>query len=81
MSWNEYDDIEVDPERHSGTPVLKGTRVPASAIIENFDGFVEEGINNEYSMMLTFACFPSVSLGRIHALLAYRDSHDLELQT
>lgn len=81
MDWLEYDDVESNPEKMSGTIVLKGTRVPATTITEHFDSFVDEGIDEEYSMMLTFACFPSVSLERIHALLAYRDLHDLEMQT
>jgi uncharacterized protein (DUF433 family) len=29
--------IEVKPEVQSGVPVLRGTRLPVSAIIDNFD--------------------------------------------
>jgi uncharacterized protein (DUF433 family) len=29
--------VEVNPRVHSGAPVLRGTRMPVDAIIDNFD--------------------------------------------
>jgi uncharacterized protein (DUF433 family) len=37
IDWSECGLVEVNPRVHSGEPVLRGTRMPASAIIDNFD--------------------------------------------
>ncbi len=35
--------VEVIPGKVSGSPLLKNTRLPVEAIIENFDAFRHEG--------------------------------------
>jgi uncharacterized protein (DUF433 family) len=38
MDWSKCDLVEVNPLKVSGAPILKGTRVQADAIVENFEG-------------------------------------------
>ena len=35
--WTECPLVEVNPQVQSGAPVLRGTRLPVSAIVDNFD--------------------------------------------
>jgi uncharacterized protein (DUF433 family) len=37
VDWSECPSVEVKPKIHSGSPVLRGTRMPADAIVDNFD--------------------------------------------
>jgi len=38
MDWSKCDLVEINPLKVSGVPILKGTRVQADAIVENFEG-------------------------------------------
>jgi uncharacterized protein (DUF433 family) len=37
VDWSECPLVEVKPGVHSGAPVLRGTRMPVNAIVDNFD--------------------------------------------
>ena len=37
IGWSECPLVEVKPGVQSGAPVLRGTRMPVSAIVDNFD--------------------------------------------
>ena len=37
VDWSECPLVEVKPQVHSGSPVLRGTRMPVDAIVDNFD--------------------------------------------
>ena len=37
IDWSQSSLVETNPRVQSGVPVLRGTRLPVSAIIENFD--------------------------------------------
>ena len=37
IDWSECPLVEVKPEVQSGAPVLRGTRMPVNAIVDNFD--------------------------------------------
>jgi uncharacterized protein (DUF433 family) len=37
IDWSECPIVEVKPGVQSGAPVLRGTRMPAGAIVDNFD--------------------------------------------
>ena len=37
IDWSECPLVEAKPTVQSGTPVLRGTRMPADAIVDNFD--------------------------------------------
>lgn len=36
MDWSGCPDVEVDPEKLGGTPILKHSRMPAEGIVENY---------------------------------------------
>ena len=38
MDWSGCDVVEVVPGKVSGAPILKGTRVQADTIVENYEG-------------------------------------------
>jgi uncharacterized protein (DUF433 family) len=38
MDWTNCELVEVNPRKVSGVPILKGTRVQADAIVENYLG-------------------------------------------
>jgi uncharacterized protein (DUF433 family) len=63
MDWSGCDLVEVVPGKHSGDPVIKGTRIPADAIVSNFEAgsTVEEIIEN----------YPAVSNQAIRKVLTY----------
>jgi len=67
MDWKDCDLVEIDPQKVSGASVVKGTRVQADAIVENYEGGSDvEEINEN---------FPSVSIAKIRAILAYAEAH------
>jgi uncharacterized protein (DUF433 family) len=37
IDWSECPLVEVNPGLQSGAPVLRGTRMPVNAIVDNFD--------------------------------------------
>jgi uncharacterized protein (DUF433 family) len=37
MDWSKCDIVETVPGKVSGVPILKGTRVPADAVIDNYE--------------------------------------------
>ena len=37
IDWSECPLVEVNPRVHSGAPVLRGTRMPVNAVVDNFD--------------------------------------------
>ena len=48
IDWSQCEDVESVPGRLSGAWVVKGTRVPAQAIIDNAeDGYTAEQIATE----------------------------------
>lgn len=48
IDWSQCSDVERVPDRVSGAWVIRGTRVPAQAVIDNAeDGFVAEQIAAE----------------------------------
>jgi len=48
VDWTGCPLVEVNPRKVSGVPILKGTRVQADAIVENYeDGSPIEEISDE----------------------------------
>jgi uncharacterized protein (DUF433 family) len=37
VDWSQSPLVTIDPRIHSGAPVLRGTRMPVDAIVDNFD--------------------------------------------
>lgn len=66
IDWSECDLVEVDPEKVSGVPILKHTRIQADSIVENFDsGSPVEEIEDNFG----------ISPDTIRALIAYARTH------
>jgi len=67
MDWSNCELVEINPHKLSGVPILKGTRVQADAIVENYEsGSDVEEIAENFALpeivvhqLLTFAgCTP-----------------------
>ena len=66
IDWSDCPLVEVKPEVQSGAPVLRGTRMPATAIVDNFDyGLSVAEISEQFE----------VPQDRFQAILAYAKSH------
>lgn len=38
VDWSNCSSVEINPRKVSGAPILKGTRVQADSIVENYEG-------------------------------------------
>jgi uncharacterized protein (DUF433 family) len=66
IDWSNCHLVEVNPRVQSGSPVLRGTRMPVSAILDNFDyGLSVAEISEQFE----------IPLDRIQAVLAYAQTH------
>lgn len=66
IDWSECSLVEVKPGVQSGAPVLRGTRMPANAIVDNFEyGLSVSEIAEQFEL----------PPDRIKAILAYAQSH------
>jgi uncharacterized protein (DUF433 family) len=66
IDWSECPLVEVKPGVQSGTPVLRGTRLPVSAIVDNFDyGVSAAEIAEQFE----------VAQDSVQIILAYAKSH------
>jgi uncharacterized protein (DUF433 family) len=71
MDWSGCELVEVVPGKHSGDPLIKGTRIPADAIVSNFEaGSPLEEIAENY---------PSASMEKIKALIAFARARRMQL--
>jgi uncharacterized protein (DUF433 family) len=65
IDWSQCPLVEVNPRVQSGAPVLRGTRMPVSAIVDNFDyGLSLAEISEQFE----------VPQDRVQAILAYAES-------
>jgi uncharacterized protein (DUF433 family) len=66
VDWSQCPLAEIDPEIQSGAPVLRGTRLPVSAIVDNFDyGLSPEEISEQFQ----------VAINRVQEILRYVTTH------
>ena len=66
IDWSQCPLVEVNPRVQSGVPVLRGTRLPVSAVVDNFDhGLSEQEVSEQFQ----------VPLDQVQAILAYAKSH------
>ncbi len=71
IDWTDCPLVEINPRKLSGTPVLKGTRMPADAILQNYaSGSPAEEIAEIFEL-------PE---GSVRALLSYAAEHDTVLR-
>jgi uncharacterized protein (DUF433 family) len=66
IDWSECPLVEAKPGVQSGAPVLRGTRMPVSAIVDNFDYGVSAA-----EIAAQFEVPPE----RVEAILNYAKSH------
>lgn len=51
MDWTGCPDVEIDPEKLGGTPILKHSRMPAEGIVENYtDGMSADEIAEVFEL-------------------------------
>ena len=68
IDWSECPLVEVKPGVQSGAPVLRGTRMPVNAIVDNFDyGLSVAEIAEQFE----------ISPERVEAIVTYAKSHRL----
>jgi uncharacterized protein (DUF433 family) len=66
IDWSQCPLVEINPRVQSGAPVLRGTRMPVSAIVDNFDsGLSVAEISEQFEL----------PQDRVQAILAYAKSH------
>ena len=66
VDWSGCALVEVDPEIQSGAAVLRGTRVPVSAVVDNAEyGLSAREISEQFA----------VSEAQVRAILTYADGH------
>ena len=66
VDWSECPLVEIRQGVQSGAPVLRGTRMPVDAIVDNFDyGVSVSEIGEQFEL----------PLDRIDAIVAYAQSH------
>jgi len=66
IDWSECSLVEIKPEVQSGAPVLRGSRLPVNAIVDNFDyGVSVAEIAEQFE----------VNPDRIEAILTYAKGH------
>jgi uncharacterized protein (DUF433 family) len=66
IDWSECPLVEINPGVQSGAPVLRGTRMPVNAIVDNYDyGVSVAEISEQFE----------VPQDRVQAILSYAQSH------
>ena len=69
MDWSGCEDVERQTGKVSGAWVVRGTRVPADAVVENAeDGFTPEEIAEDI--------FPGVPVERVRAVIRFAGLRD-----
>ncbi len=78
MNWTGCDLIEVVPGKMSGTPVFRGTRLPADTVVDHIDDYMDRGMTLDMAIRETLDSFPGVPRGAagVRALLAFRDERE-----
>lgn len=78
--WSKCPMVEVVPGKVSGAPVLRGTRLPVSAVTGNYDAFRKRGLPHAKAVVETGECYPEIDVATIEAILEYRSRHELQVQ-
>ncbi len=66
VDWSECPLVETKPGVQSGAPVLRGTRMPVKAIVDNFDyGVSVSEISEQFE----------IPVDCIQAVMTYAESH------
>ena len=73
VDWSKYEDVWIDPDRMSGAPCLRATRLPVDTITTHFDGYIEEGFSPQTVAMMIADLFPSTTPEQVLRLMAFLD--------
>lgn len=66
IDWSQCPLVEINPRVQTGAPVLRGTRMPVDAIVDNFDyGLSAEEISEQFE----------IPEDQVQAILTYAKSH------
>ena len=66
IDWSQCTSVEINLRVQSGAPVLRGTRMPVSAIVDNFDyGMSVAEISEQFE----------ISEDRVQEILTYAKGH------
>jgi len=66
IDWSQFPLVEVNPNVQGGAPILRGTRMPVRAIVDNFDfGVSIAEIAKQFE----------IPQDRVQAVLTYAKSH------
>ena len=66
IDWSRCPLVETNPNVQSGAPVLRGTRLPVEALVDNFDyGLSTAEISQQFE----------ISQSEVEAILAYANGH------
>jgi uncharacterized protein (DUF433 family) len=76
IDWTGCELVEQVPGKVSGAPLLKNTRLPVEAILENYDAFVDiEGLSPDAALAETLDCYSEAGLENTKTLLLYCAQH------
>jgi uncharacterized protein (DUF433 family) len=75
VDWSDCSLVEVIPDKVSGAPLLKNTRLPVEAITSNYDAFRDQGLSHDAAIVETLDCYPEARIDNIKAILNYRATH------
>ncbi len=81
MDWSHCELIEVVSNKVSGVPIFKGTRLPASTVVDNVDAYMDGGLSLDQAIQATLESFPTVPHGAagIRGVLSYREACEHQL--
>jgi uncharacterized protein (DUF433 family) len=69
MDWSKCEDVEVIPGKVSGALLVKGTRIPVQAVLDNADEFTPEEIASEI--------YKGLPVDRARRIIAFARQHAL----
>jgi uncharacterized protein (DUF433 family) len=67
MDWSKCEDVEIIPGKVSGALLVKGTRIPVQAVLDNADDFTPEEMASEI--------YEGLPVDRARRIIAFAKQH------
>jgi uncharacterized protein (DUF433 family) len=67
MDWSKCEDVEIIPGKVSGALLVKGTRIPVQAVLDNADDFTPEEMAHEI--------YEGLPVDRARRIIAFARQH------
>jgi uncharacterized protein (DUF433 family) len=67
MDWSKCEDVEIIPGKVSGALLVKGTRIPVQAVLDNADDFTPEEMASEI--------YEGLPVDRARRIIAFARQH------